>query len=276
MSVMLSSRLVRTLSLWSILVWYTFYLSFPCSVLASPAPPSAFTGTLSDVLSALRLRRLPLTVQWKRSGIPPTKATVFGQKLTHSAVWDHKSGLSWTRKRDSLDILSVRNLKRIVQNLIVQWSSSDIWKQTAIQTLQLALSYTFFVVTLKKSIQIVSSNWGNLMSKFELTDDNIKKFRNNSKYLHPNVTIDKYEEEILCNVIDPQSIKEEMDDIGGLDDVKRSLMSALIHTNRTVAWRNGRQPISPTNPLLDPVKSVALHGPPGCGKLFDSTATKLM
>lgn len=83
------------------------------------------------------------------------------------------------------------------------------------------------------------------------------------KFLKPNITLNSYELELLNTMVDPSRIDTTIYDIGGLDNVKRSLFN-LFNDNTSINSISTSTSSSKT--LYRPVKSVLLYGPPGCGK----------
>jgi len=76
-----------------------------------------------------------------------------------------------------------------------------------------------------------------------------------AKYL-PNVTLSTYEMEIAATLVDPDSVETSLQDIGGLRDVKRSLMdSTATLVDDSIEGLPGLS-----------TQGVLLYGPPGCGK----------
>jgi len=76
-----------------------------------------------------------------------------------------------------------------------------------------------------------------------------------AKFL-PNVTLSTYELEIAATLVDPDSVETSFQDIGGLRDVKRSLMdSTATLADDTIEGLPGLS-----------TQGILLYGPPGCGK----------
>lgn len=71
----------------------------------------------------------------------------------------------------------------------------------------------------------------------------------------PNVTLSSYELEIAAALIDPEDISTEFRDMGGLRDVKRSLLDSTLSMVSHVEGLGGQ-----------PTQGILLYGPPGCGK----------
>ena len=84
------------------------------------------------------------------------------------------------------------------------------------------------------------------------------------KFLKPNITLNSYELELLNTMVDPSRIDTTIYDIGGLDNVKRSLFN--LFNNNTSINSISTSTSSSSRTLYRPVKSVLLYGPPGCGK----------
>jgi len=80
-----------------------------------------------------------------------------------------------------------------------------------------------------------------------------------AKFLPANVTLSSYELEIAATIIDPDSVDTELRDIGGLRDVKRSLLDCASLLTLPPTSEGGKLANSPVRGLL-------LYGPPGCGK----------
>ena len=72
----------------------------------------------------------------------------------------------------------------------------------------------------------------------------------------PNQTLSSYEVEIASTLLDPETIETSFRDIGGLRDVKRSLMD--VTSMFTATQVEGLAGV--------PTRGVLLYGPPGCGK----------
>jgi len=85
------------------------------------------------------------------------------------------------------------------------------------------------------------------------------------KFLKPNITLNSYELELLNTMVDPSRIDTTIYDIGGLDNVKRSLFN-LFNNNTSINSISTSTSSSSSRTLYRPVKSVLLYGPPGCGK----------
>ena len=84
-------------------------------------------------------------------------------------------------------------------------------------------------------------------------------FLSAAKFLPANVTLSSYELEIAATIIDPASVDTELRDIGGLRDVKRSLLDCASLLSLPPTSEGGKLANSPVRGLL-------LYGPPGCGK----------
>ena len=84
------------------------------------------------------------------------------------------------------------------------------------------------------------------------------------KFLKPNITLNSYELELLNTMIDPSRIDTTIYDIGGLDNVKRTIFN-LFNNNTSINSISSSSSSSSSKTLYRPVKSVLLYGPPGCG-----------
>lgn len=75
----------------------------------------------------------------------------------------------------------------------------------------------------------------------------------------PLIQTNPYEDVIACDVVNPDHIEVEFDNIGGLESVKQSLHELVIlPLRRPDLFSHGK--------LLAPQKGVLLYGPPGTGK----------
>ncbi|CAG8580087.1 1416_t:CDS:2, partial [Acaulospora colombiana] len=75
-----------------------------------------------------------------------------------------------------------------------------------------------------------------------------------------NLKLNEYEEVILTEVIFPDEISVNFEQIGGLDPIIQSLRESVIYP---LCYP---QLFSSSSGLLGVSKGVLLHGPPGCGK----------
>lgn len=75
--------------------------------------------------------------------------------------------------------------------------------------------------------------------------------------LKPNTTLTSYELEMSSSVVLPSAIDMDFKSIGGLADIKRSLIEAAEDSGSSY---------NISDKLLKPVRGVLLYGPPGCGK----------
>lgn len=81
---------------------------------------------------------------------------------------------------------------------------------------------------------------------------------NLSTILKPNVTLTSNELEIAASIVYPDSIATEFRDLGGLRDVKLSLIECFRESDA--------DKFNISTSLLKPVRAALLFGPPGCGK----------
>lgn len=129
-----------------------------------------------------------------------------------------------------------------VLNLFGSLGSAVLWGYM-IKTLLQAADHT-----IANLLQSVSSSGANNSSMFP---DSVI-----AKYL-PNCTLTTYEMEIAGTLIDPATIETDYKDLGGLKDIKRSLLDCTsIMTQQTKVSGLAGQP----------VRGILLYGPPGCGK----------
>ncbi|KAG0099094.1 hypothetical protein BGZ93_009176 [Podila epicladia] len=77
---------------------------------------------------------------------------------------------------------------------------------------------------------------------------------------HRDIKLNEYEQVIASEVIHPEDIKVDFDQIGGLDPIIRSLReSVILPLNHPALFTSA-------SGLLGAPKGVLLYGPPGCGK----------
>ena len=81
---------------------------------------------------------------------------------------------------------------------------------------------------------------------------------NLSSILKPNVTLTGNELEIAASIIFPDTIATDFRDLGGLKDIKLSLIDCFQESESTK--------FNISSSLLKPVRAALLFGPPGCGK----------
>lgn len=77
-------------------------------------------------------------------------------------------------------------------------------------------------------------------------------------------TFNHNEKQLLEDLVLPENVDDRWEDIGGLGLLKRDLW--MIGEGLNQASNNGSAQSSPKTPLLEPVRSFLLYGPPGCGK----------
>lgn len=81
-------------------------------------------------------------------------------------------------------------------------------------------------------------------------------YSNFTRFLSPNATLTLYEWDVLSTgFIDPSTISEDLDELGGIDTTKISILSICEGLNSSQKGSGNTQPIS-----------FLLFGPPGCGK----------
>ena len=110
----------------------------------------------------------------------------------------------------------------------------------------------FLIRTLTSSVKNHVVNVLEYVDKKELEE---KKSSTLTAYLQPNVTLNAHELEIFQSIEAPDGINESFDNIGGLTNIKESLM---FEFPRNITGTTSGQVSSP--------RSVLLFGPPGCGK----------
>ena len=83
---------------------------------------------------------------------------------------------------------------------------------------------------------------------------------NNTLSLSKGVS-DSYEKQIESCIVNPQSIKVTLDDIGGLNDIKEDIKTQIL-----LPLKHPSIFFDPNNETFRPSKGVLLYGPPGTGK----------
>eukprot|EP00117_Sycon_ciliatum_P015892 scpid68228/ scgid15561/ ATPase family AAA domain-containing protein 1; Thorase len=73
------------------------------------------------------------------------------------------------------------------------------------------------------------------------------------------VKLSNQEMQVACDLVNPADLRVTWADIGGLNDVARSLREAIL-------WPLKHRHLFERSHLLEPPKGILLHGPPGCGK----------
>ena len=127
------------------------------------------------------------------------------------------------------------------------------------QLLSTGVSYVLFVVTFRLVLKSTVNFFKQITNEVLIKSHEFERERlgaNISQYLKPNATLTSYEREIITSsFIDPNTITEVMEDVGGLESIKSALTEVAIINN------NKRSTL-----LNICVRSALLSGPPGNGK----------
>lgn len=78
----------------------------------------------------------------------------------------------------------------------------------------------------------------------------------------PNLSLDPYEEIVGSEVMVPDDIQEDFEDVGGYEEEIRTIQNLLLEPLQLASSKSGLFECE----LLAPPKGVLLCGPPGCGK----------
>jgi len=134
--------------------------------------------------------------------------------------------------------------------------------------LEKAAPCIFFYITAKMLMQQLVKTTEEVVSAIHRHSNESSEFRiptnidlsNISRFFSSDTNLTFHEVEVLTNgVIDPCTIKDDMQELGGLDEIKQSVQFLFKQLNSTIA--NSR-PFVPT--------SLLLFGPPGCGVFYTS------
>ena len=182
-----------------------------------------------------------------------SRSSLFSPKSKDDAYDIHHQDASRGLALSEQDLrVSNNNVKISVVNLVSNLGSCILCAYMLRSFFRgLSESFTYF-------INKVNSGVGGGNSSLSLGD--VSRFLGNE-------TLNNYEAEIAVSIIDPATIDVDFRDIGGLKDVKRSLLdcsSSLISLDDGGVDRSVAQ--LPSNALYKSVGGVLLYGPPGCGK----------
>lgn len=118
----------------------------------------------------------------------------------------------------------------------------------------LAVMFRSMIRSLGESVDYIASKMAGGSNNATMGLSPISRFLGNA-------TLNSYESELAGTIVDPATIDVDLKDIGGLKDVKRSLLdcsSSLVEEEPGV--------VVGSNALLKSVGGILLFGPPGCGK----------
>lgn len=150
-------------------------------------------------------------------------------------------------KKDSVSVTNNNNNKP--KGLL----SNDAKETIVVSLIQGLISYGFLYLSMKlvfRAISTFGDAINDIIHKDSKNNNNNNSSNSVNKYLKPNCTLSIHESEILSTVIDPKNIELTMDDIGGLDTLKSSLMDLTLLTKE----------MSDIASVVTPVRSVLLYG----------------
>ncbi|XP_061175089.1 outer mitochondrial transmembrane helix translocase-like [Saccostrea echinata] len=162
----------------------------------------------------------------------------------------------WTRVTDSISKASIQPVR--VEHQVEQVPSSRMSEFTSL-LIRLALSAGLSLVLGKI-----------LLDMMDPTRKQKKEAEKRAKELMKrigvtNVKLTEYELCFAADLIEPESLDVSWVDIGGLDDVVRSIKETVIFPFK-------RRDLFKDSYLIQPPKGLLLHGPPGCGKTMVAKA----
>jgi len=152
---------------------------------------------------------------------------------------------------------------------------SGAWENIAVELIKNISSYALFAMAFRLVTRSIASSWNQAVTEINsMKGAGSNLSPNITQYLKPNTTLNSYEEEILATITIPSSIDSSMKDIGGLYAVKESLLDVFVPDTGYERSGGATEDVRGmdisrllrNNPLYQPVKSVLLYGPPGCGK----------
>ncbi|XP_062597512.1 outer mitochondrial transmembrane helix translocase-like [Saccostrea cucullata] len=162
----------------------------------------------------------------------------------------------WTRVTDSISKASIQPVR--VEHQVEQVPPSRMSEFTSL-LIRLALSAGLSLVLGKI-----------LLDMMDPTRKQKKEAEKRAKELMKrigvtNVKLTEYELCFAADLIEPESLDVSWSDIGGLDDVVRSIQETVIFPFK-------RRDLFKDSYLIQPPKGLLLHGPPGCGKTMVAKA----
>jgi len=139
-------------------------------------------------------------------------------------------------------------------------SKSPEMQKIAVTFISDCCKYALVVFLVRTLTNSVRNHVVNVLEYVERKELEEKKNSTLTAFLQPNVTLNAQELEIFQTIEDPDTIEESFENIGGLANVKESLMFEFPRNN-----------VSATSRQVSSPRSVLLFGPPGCGEFFNSS-----
>lgn len=117
--------------------------------------------------------------------------------------------------------------------------------------------YFLWRVTTKVLFESLGESFGKIVDHLKRDPSSLGLSDEIRNVIQPNSTFVSDEIDVLGTIIAPSTISDTFRDLGGLNDLKKSLQQQFFTVSNTTKFHSG---------YLQPCRSALFYGPPGCGK----------
>ena len=153
---------------------------------------------------------------------------------------------------------------RSFDNDNTQSNSRDEIVSSAIDMVSNVSGALIYLYLAKHMVKALSETVRNLMSMNSTSTEVSPSDEHAAVFQRQNVTLNSFEREVFASsVTDPLSIETDFQSLGGMREIKSSLLDCVD----TILYEEDHERDTKTaSSLMQPTQGILLYGPPGCGK----------